>query len=279
MEELLIPNGVVVDGQVYKKAPLAETTGEAEMIFTSRPSETKMYSWFGEVISAAIANIGGNPIASEFFKKKGKDRVIPKAIKDLDFTDAGSLVLQVHRECWEDIIEEQHISCRNCGHSFKTDVDLNKIKVPFDEKQEKLKEVKVVLKKDYTVPDIELFDEIKGTPYNTLTFRVIKLGDAIRNEGLGKKEVEFWRRLCFDTLDKISYTDRETEEEIELPSKFKTGRGMVLFNKDLNSKELKHIRKSVQTATPSAKLFYEDECPSCKKDTPFFANVNAFFLA
>jgi len=54
---------------------------------------------------------------------------------------------------------------------------------------------------------------------------------------------------------------------------------MLIFNKDLSTASLKELRKGLQTTLPSAKFYYEEPCPSCSKDTPFFASVSNFFTA
>ena len=277
MEEFLIPNGVDVNGYRVTTASIADVAGRAEEIFTTRPSKTKLYTWFGRVLSVAIGDIGGVPIASEFLKTVESSKTIPALVKKISFIDAGTLLLQVHRECWEDILPEQEITCTKCGSTFIADVDLNRIEIP-KPLEEPVEAITVKLSKDYSIVKSDAFSEFQDETFNRITFRVPLLEDAIRNEGLATDEVKFWRRMAFDLLLSIEH-ESEDGAITQIPKKYMAGRGMMLFNKDLRAVDLRKIRRAMQETIPSALLFYEDACKVCGEDTKYFANVNSFFLA
>lgn len=273
-----LPIGFKYNGDNILEFDIAETGGEAEKIFTKKPSQTGIYTWFGKVLSISAENIGGVSVSEEF--KASKDENIPDIVKQIPLIDAGSLLIQVQRECWEDKIPEQEIKCRNCGSRLVAEVDLNRIDIPNteDSDREPVEVYEVKLPKTYTIKtDIEQLKEYDGLKFNHLRFRVATLGDAIKHEKVSKDEVLFWRNIAFDTLTGLFYKG-DDESIDEVPYRYVTLRGKQLFTKDFNSKTLREIRKGMQTTLPSAKYFYEEECPECNQDTPFFASVGNFFM-
>jgi hypothetical protein len=277
MEEFLIPNGVDVNGYRVNTASIAEVAGKAEEIFTTRPSKTKLYTWFGKVISVAIGDIGGVPIASEFLKTVETSKTIPPLIRRLSFIDAGTLLLQVHRECWEDTLPEQEVTCEKCGGTFTADIDLKRLDIP-KPLEEPVEKIVVKLSKNYPIAKGEAFSEFQDEQFNRVVLRVPLLEDAIRNEGLANDEVKFWRRMAFDTIQSLEY-ENEDGAITEIPRKYISGRGTLIFNRDLKAVDLKRIRREMQRSIPSALLFYSDTCKVCGEETRYFANVNSFFLA
>lgn len=270
--QFILPIGFKIDGREIKELPIAETKSFAEKIYTKKPKQGKAHTWFAEVISASVESIDGVNIASDFEKSKE----IPSLVKQIPFLDAGSLVLQIQKNCWEPIISDQVIRCSNCGTRLTVDIELDKIEIPTTDKVVTEFSVKLT-QPHYINTGIELLSEFEGIAYNKLHFRVPTLGDAIRHEGIAKDEIEFWKRLAFDCLIGLSYVDNGTEEPIS--NKYKTARGMKVFDSDLNTKQLKELRKGLQLTLPSMKTYYEEECSECNEVTQYYAQSSDFFRA
>lgn len=279
-DKFYLPIGFKHNGKDVLELPIAETGGEAEKIYTKRPSTTKLHTWFAQVIAVSVESIAGDKISSEFIKQEDKT-IIPEAVKNIPFIDAGSLLIQIQRECWEAVIKDQKVTCSNCGSKLDADIDLHKIKVPTqrdEEREEKpIEEFSVKLPKTYEIKGmVKQMEEYEGFKFNRIKFRVATLGDAIKHEGIAKDELQFWRNIAFDTMLGLYYED-EKGTITEVPDGYITKRGKQLFTKDFNTPTLKEIRNGLQRALPSAKFYYEEECPICDTATPFFASVSNFF--
>tara|TARA_Y100000034_G_scaffold29728_1_gene36159 strand:+ start:34028 stop:34870 length:843 start_codon:yes stop_codon:yes gene_type:complete len=278
-DKLYLPIGFKHEGQDVTEVELAETGGDAEKIFTKRASSSKLYSWMGQVISASIAQIGGVSVASEFFKQKDGATEIPSVIKKIPLLDVGSLMLQIQRECWEDVLENQKISCIHCGSVLEADVDLYKMPLPKSEDGKALEHYTVELSKPHKISGMpEIMDEYNGHLVNRIKFRTATLGDAIRHENVSQDEVVFWRNIAFDTIVSMHYEDKDGEIT-ELPDGFMAKRGKLFFTKDLSTRTLKQIRSGMTKTQPSGRLYYEDECAKCTRMTPFLASPVNFFRA
>jgi len=274
---LKLVNGVEVAGEIIYELPIAETTGIAETVYTRVPEENDLYEYFAEILSVSIRNIGKEPIAAPFVNDFNKTRTIPLLIKKLGFLDVGTLILQIHRECWEDVLPRQKLSCINCGRSFEAEVDLNKIIIP-ERINNRVTEVVVNLKKDYKIKykTSDAFKEFKGLEFNTLVFRNITLQDALNNQGVATEEVILWRNFASDTLLRLEYRKNGVVEEV-IPDVYKQGRAGLIFSRDLGTKQLRLVREGLQKAYPSANMYYEDKCPHCRKNTPYVFNTQNFF--
>lgn len=273
-----LPIGYKYNGTNIIDIDIAETGGEAEKVYTKKPSQTNVYSWFAKVISVSSERIADKAVSEDFIKSK--DEEIPEIVKQIPLIDAGTLLIQVQRECWEDKISEQEIKCRNCGTRLVAEVDLNKIEIPNSDNSERepMEYYEVKLPRTYTIStDIEQLKEYDGLKFNYLRFRVATLGDAIKHEKVSKDEVLFWRNIAFDTLTGLFYKGDDGVVD-EVPNRYISLRGKQLFTKDFNTKTLRDVRKGMQTTLPSAKYFYNEECPECGQETPFFASVGHFFM-
>lgn len=272
----LLPIGMTIGGKEILSLPIADTGSEAEKVYTKKPKQGKIHTWMGQVISVSVSSIGDNPIASEFIKQEDKS-VISEYVKSIPFLDAGSLLIQIQRECWEDTIEDQKIKCTNCGTNLTADVELYKIKTPENKDGKAMTDYVVKLKKPHIIrTGIDLLEEYEGFRFNRMKFRTMTLGDAINHEGVTKDEVQFWRNVAFDTLTEL-YMEEENGTITAVPNGFITRRGKALWSTDLDSKKLKEIRSGMQTTQPSTKTYYEENCPECDEPTPFFAQVGHFF--
>lgn len=279
MENFVLPIGLKINDENILEVPIAETGGDAEKIYTKKPSPTGLYSWFGKVLSVSIDSIGKEEVAKPYIAQQDKNN-IPEVVKKIPLVDVGSLLIQVQRECWEDLLENQRIVCRNCGAELEASIDLNRIDIPNADKPEReaIEYFTVSLPKTYTIDSggIEQLEEYNGLKFNKIRFRVATLSDGIKHEAIGKDELMFWQNIAFDTMDALIYEEGDVVEEV--PKRYITLRGKQLFNKDFNTKTLKVIRSGLQTELPSAKNYYEEECPECNKNTPFFASVGSFFM-
>lgn len=277
-----LPVGFKHNGKDILELPIAETGGDAEKIYTKKPSTLKLHTWFAQVISVSVKSIAGDSIASDFIKQEDKTN-IPEAVRKIPFVDAGTLLIQIQRECWEAVIKNQKVTCSHCGSVLDADIDLHKIHIPTpkdEEREEKpIEDLVVKLPKTYEIDSkIEQLVEYDGYKFNRIKFRVATLGDAIKHEQIARDELQFWRNIAFDTMLSLYYEDK-SGKIIEVPDGYIAKRGKQLFTKDFNTPTLKEIRGGLQKGLPSAKFYYEEECPVCDTPTPFFASVTNFFSA
>jgi len=269
MIEYKLPIGFKYKDTFIKTFTGYEVTGDAEVVFTKKPKPTKVYTWFAEVISVAVKSINNESISDEFLKTK----TIPSIIKKIPLLDAGSLLMQIHRESWEDILYDQQFLCVNCGEKINADIDLNRLEVPTKDLETEFLTCK--LKKSYTLKTkgVDRFADLEGLTFDTLKFRVPTLADAIKNEGRAKDDVLFWRMIAFDCLVDLS----SSKDNHVIPNEYRAGRGSLLFTKDIGARDLKVIRNTLKKELPSVKMYYEDTCPNCGSETPHIANLTNFF--
>jgi len=275
-KKFYLPIGFKHEGKDIVELPIANTGGEAEKIYTKKPNQSKIHTWFGQVLSASIDNIDGVPIAKEFLAQEDKED-IPALVRQIPFIDCGGLLMQVQRECWEDEIKEQRITCTNCGAKLTADIDLKKINIPKN-KGGVQETFLVKLDEPFTIETngIEQLAPYEGITFNAIRFRVVTLGDAIKREQVAKDQILFWRNIAFDTMEDLVSID-ENGKEKNVAEGYISKLGMKLFTGGFNSKTLKKIRAGVQETLPSVKFYYEDDCPQCSEATPFFASVSNFF--
>lgn len=277
MSIVKLPVGVEVDGKPVFEAPLAQTGGDAEKVYKSPVSSASLYSWFGRTIAVSLHSLGGVPVSEPFIKNSMESGEIPTIIQAISLFDVGSLIVQIQRECWQDIIKDQQIICKWCGKDITTDVDLKKLQVP-EPTGELIKEIIVKLPEVYEIDGhgIEAFEGFKGYKYNHLIFRVPTLADALRHERISDDDILFWQKIAMDCLKGFFYEEGEEKEFV--PEGYATRRGMLLFNKDFSTKTLKAIRDRLQAGLPSVKFYYEGECPCPRKRIiPYFTEVSNFF--
>ena len=273
--KFILSIGLVQDDKNILDVPIAATGSASEKIYTKRPSSTKLHTWFGQVLATSIESINGEPIAAPFNSSKDQD-AIPPLVRAIPFLDVGNLLIQIQRECWEKVIKGQKLQCSKCGAHLVADIDLGNIDIPVSETA--ILEQVVKLSKTYeTVAEIEQMKQFEGYQFNRMKFRVATLGDAIKHEKIVKDELKFWQNIAFDTLLELYYEDEETGKIVTVPEEYKNRRGKVMFDRDFDTIALKEIRASLQKDLPSAKYYYEEDCPECGEPTPFFANVTNFF--
>ena len=275
--EFKMPVGVMVGTSLVRSAGIAALTGDAEKIFVKKPSATKLYTWFGQLASLSIRELGDVEVSAPFQKQKNQD-IIPKVVQDIPLNDIGTLLLQIQRELWEDTLKDQKISCTSCSSPLEVDIELNKIKIPDSGQDEAYEFILVDLGQEYTIATgMEALQDYEGQVYNHAKFRVPLLSDALRYEKIHSNDIEFWRSIAHDCLISLVHKVEGDDEVREVTSGYINKRGKLLWKKDWTIKSMKNIRRDLQGTLPTALLYYEEDCPVCSNPTPMFARVNSFF--
>jgi hypothetical protein len=273
------------DGSIIKELPIYKGGAEVEKVYTSDKSTSSLYSWFADVISASISHCNGESIAENFLEGVAKGKKIhPALVLDIPLPEVGNLMLQIQRECWQDTVKNQDTICKWCGDAVTIpEIELNLIEIP---------EIKVfhdfipvnIGEQIVDVTGIDIMKDYNGRKYNTLYFRTPTLRDAIRHEKVAADDVVFWRNIAFDTLTQITFEeivqDGEESKQVKesLDAQYITLRSKQIFTKDLGTKALKAVREALQNFIPSAKMYYEDDCPCPKKrKMPYFVVPGDFF--
>lgn len=289
-----MPIGVNHNGDTLREVTFLETNGVAEKIFTTRSPE-KPYTWMAQVLTIAIGSIGSHDIASKAREEYRRTRgfTIPEVIKNIPFSEVNTLLVEVHRKCWEDIIPNQESICKYCNSKMHNlTIDLNRIE--FDEAdllkldeitdRDNWYEFSLDLPVGYKFEALgkgkdKMYEEFAGKTFNRMKFRTPTLGDAIKNEKYANDNIGFWRRLAADSLLEIIEVDPEGSELSELPPQAKAQLGIKLFNDILSGRDLKAIRNALQEYYPTLPFYYEEECPSCQRQTPVTIEAGSFFSA
>lgn len=278
MKNYVLPIGFKYNDQDIVELPIADTGAEAEKIYAKKPTATTLYSWFAKIIAISVDSIADHPIA-EVYKKETDTNKFPDIVKKIPLVDAGSLLIQIQRECWEAVLADQRIVCVNCGATHEATIDLNRIEIPGSDNpnREASQDFVIDLGRAYqTVCDIEQMKEFEGMKFNKLRFRTSTLEDGIKHEKVSNDKLLFWENIAFATLIGAFY-EEDGEETQELPTAYLTRRGKQLFTKDMHSTSLRKIRAGMQSKQDSSKAYYEEECPTCNKNTPFLASSGSFF--
>jgi hypothetical protein len=275
------------DGSFIKDYSLMRSNGIAERVFTDRPS-TKPFTWMGNVLSVACSSIGdfqiGGQVRAEY--AKSEQVIIPQVIKDIPFNDANTMLVEVHRSVWKNLIRNQESLCKYCGRNFVMDIDLNRLDFTDEQKLQLAKErdwneLVVDLPYGWEFPGLneadgsqaESYSQYKGVVFDQLTFRLPTLGDAIKNERYYDDNIMFWRRIAWDCLERITSTANSTE----LPTSIKTIYGLKLFNEQFDKEDLEAIRNAIRDEPPTMPGTYRETCPHCKQETPVSMEVGSLF--
>jgi len=288
--------GYNVLGEYTKDVQLLRSNAITEEIATRKLSE-KPYTWIAYVLSVFCAKIGKAEIAEGVRKTylDTGDVVIPDVIKKIPLADANTLLLEIHRRSWQNLIPKQKIICRTCSKSLIADVDLDKIRLSAEQQKvaDSITEVHG-LTVDLTAPLIfddyiksitklnpedRTLDVYKGVSYNTLQFNVVTLGDCIRNEAHVGRNVEFWRYVALSCLAGVQETDSTKDDSFisEFPMHYIKGMGLKFFHL-FDGVDLKKIRTCLIEELPTMPFGYEDECPcDLKKTIPYVMEATNFF--
>lgn len=283
-----LPVGFTLRGEYVKKISLLESNSIAEEVFTTKMAQ-QPFTWITRVISVAVGSIGdvsvGQQVRDDYFKTKQVN--VPRAVLDIPWADANTLLLEIHRRVWESNIPKQETMCRFCTKAISVDIDLNKIELP-EESQDLIDEVGEFSGISVKLSPFKLSsllskakDEevafIKDSDFNNIVFRVPTIGDAVKNESYFDQNIELWRRVGADCLEAIQKIDDEGNVEYELPKKFVRLIGIKLFGV-LLARNLKVIRHELRESLPVMPFAYMDDCAcDSKRKIPFVLDSSGFF--
>lgn len=288
--------GVSVNGELRKDYSLLRSNGIAERVFTDKAPQ-KTYSWMCNVFSVALNTLGGVPIGGNARAEYAKSEsiTVPKVIMDLPLADANTLLVEIHRKVWKNLLRNQEVLCKYCGEKMVIDIDLNRIKM-LDEDIPKLG-------KDWTVLNVRLpegwifeglqvmgrgdseseraYSEFIGMTFNLFEFRCPTMADVVRNERYAADEIMFWRRIAFDCLERIVSESSSGANQTELPITIKNVLGLKIFNEILLSSDLEKIRHALREEPPTLPFHYHEQCanPVCRRETPVSMEASSFFGA
>lgn len=289
---LTLPLGVKINGQHERAVELLKTTGVAEEVFLKKNSE-KPYTWIGNAISIAVASIGSTMIGSAVREGYSKSGVveIPYAIKQLPLAEANTLLVEIHRRVWQNLIPKQQIICKFCTKQLVVDIDLNRIEMT-DEQKEKLSNPESI---EYIVVDLEdgvdltswikeikkdeIYADCVDKTFNRLIFRLPTLGDAIRNEKWSTSDnVKFWRIMAMDCLVGIELVDEKGSKVTDIPSETFVWMGLKLFEKFLSQNDLRKVRTGMREEVPTLPFDYKETCPCDRqREIPMAMEASSFF--
>lgn len=291
--EFEMPLGFKVNGQHERNIELLKTNGVAEEVFLKKNSE-KPYTWIGNVISIATGRIGEHSVgtkAREGYTKNGTIE-IPQLVKLFPLAEANSMLVEIHRRVWQNIIPKQQIMCKFCAKTLIADIDLNRIALK-EEDIEKLKNPESI---EFIVVDLEdgfelndwvkeikkqeIYPDLMDRTFNRLIFRIPTLGDAIKNEKWSTSDnIKFWRVMAFDCLVGIQAIDKETNEKLtDVPSETFVWLGLKLFEKYLSQNDLRAVRKGMREEIPTLPFDYRETCPCDRqKEIPYAMEATSFF--
>lgn len=290
--------GLMVNETYTRDITLLKSNAISEEVYTRKFPE-KPYTWIGNVIAISTAHIGsvsiGSTVRDEYLKTKSIN--IPKVVMDLPIADANSLLLEIHRRCWENLLPQQEILCKYCAKKVFGDIDLDKIEL-----SEKSKELlgtgieyvalECTLKGGIVLDEFinklnsssqagakrEDMEQFLGVTFNRVIFRIPTLRDAIKNETYVTKEIDFWRRVALDCIISI-----DRVEEGNVVSSFPMDKliwlGLNLFNY-MEGTDLKKIRHTMREELPTMPFAYTEECPcDMKREIPYVMEASSFFSA
>lgn len=292
--------GYPVAGIYTRDVQLLRSNAITEEIATRKLPQNP-YTWIANVISCFAGQIGSANVA-ESVRKQYLDTgtvVIPQVVKDMPLADANSLLLDIHRLCWKNLLSNQKIICKTCTRSLIVDVDLNNIKpdekgLKFLSETPEVSHLFVDLKDPISFAelvkkieavnagnvDAEVKDASLAT-YNRLVFRVPKLSDAIKNEDHVSRNIDFWRRMALDTLtavQNVRIDDKGTATVMdEFPIHLVNGLGLKLFFY-FSGEDLRLIRNTLIEELPTMPFAYEDTCPCDRQSKiPYIMEATDFF--
>lgn len=282
-----LPVGLVLDGERHRNVELLQTNGVAEQIITKKLPE-KPFTWQGNIISCCVKSIGDIQIGAEVRKKYLDDGAvtIPSSVMSLPLSEVNTLLVEIHRRVWMQVIPRQEVLCKYCGKKMIVDIDLERISMDgegFMKAETNYNGFVVKLVKGFNPPKIEKltdreeFAGITDTVFNQMRFRVPTLRDAINNEKYFSDSITFWRRIAMDCLVAIEVADEEGNVTDVLPKEFHTWYGLKIFNEILLGADLKKIRDEVIECLPTLPFAYEDTCPHCAQTTPMVMEASSFF--
>lgn len=278
--------GAVIDGTCIKTVELVKTNGIAEKVFTLKTPDAP-FTWMGSVIAVSVKEMGVEVVAEKVreSQKKNQSFSIPDCIKQIPMADVNSLMLEIHRTLWQNLIENQTCICKFCGETMVVDIDLDKVEMSEEDLAKSEKEIDHL---EYTLKTPFVyhvkgemskrdFSDFDGKEFNSLEFRIPLLRDSLKNEKSYKDTVLFWRKIAMDTLTKICQKDEDGKIIDELPLEAVQFMGLGLFDDSFDGKDLKGIRQVLREDLPSIPFMYDERCISCHRVTPVTIEPSSFF--
>lgn len=295
-EHFDLPIGIVYDPNEppVRNVELLPINGVAEKIILKRLA-TKPYTWTARVLTICIGKIGTKEIAGPAREKylKTNQTEINNLITRMTLADVNTAILEIHRNLWNDKLDNQAYSCVHCGHKGSTTMDLDKIDYTPEQKEKMASgDLRDLLKFDVYLHNPIIFDSPKnaqgeasypsydGRHVVGFKFRAPMLIDGINNEkniSSDDSMVEFWRHIAKDCLvGAIIETESGNEDMEEGAYKLLTQRD--LFSRTLRRQDLKKIRNAMYCEShPSLEFITEVECHNCGETTPVAISPASFF--
>lgn len=279
--------GIRFGGEKLTDVELLPSNGISERIFSNRLID-RAYTWMGNVLSAGIKRVGnisvGEKVRDEYLRTRGIS--IPAVILATPLADVNTLLVEIHRTLWLNIIRNQEAICKYCGEPMRVDIDLDRIVFEEEDlsKLDKDWEYQIAdLKSPYKFSalgkkDDKLYAEFDGLSYNRLVFRIPVLADAIKHEKISSDSVMFWRNIALDCL--VAVQDVQNNIVVgELPIEAIRAMGIRLFDLHLSSTDLINIRTILREELPALPFYYEEECANahCRRMTPVTMEASSFF--
>ena len=275
------------NGNYIRDIEFLPSNGVAETIFTEKIPE-KPYTWISKVITIATKSLGdiqvGQTARMEYAKTGGI--TVPPIVKEITLAEANTVLLEIHRTVWENLIKDQEVICKYCGHKFRMDIDLDNVQFSDEDKerlasQDEWSTLTVNLKTPFIFESIgardKIFPEFDGREFNSLVFRIPLLGDALKQEKYFTNTIQFWRRIAMDCLVEVNYINDAGVVEESLPKEAIAMMGLTLFNQKLSAGDLKEVRNVLREGVPVIMFWYEEQCTSCKRMTPVTVEASNFF--
>ena len=285
-----LPVGLDIRGEVHKTVELLETNGIAERVFVKKLPE-KPYTWQGNVVAIATKSIGGINIGVECREGylKNETVVIPESVLALTLADVNTLLVEIHRRCWESILPKQEVLCKYCHKRLETEINLDRIDFLPDTKEKlnnplfNYREIIVDLNKGFTpkeIPGLTDREEYVGLTervFNRIILRPPTLKDGIKHEAYVSDSIGFWRRIAADCL--LSFECVVDGKVVEtLPELLLKSYGLKIFNEYLMGKDLKLIRTELIEYLPTLPFAYYDTCGcELQKEIPVAMEATNFF--
>lgn len=284
--------GIETQGGVVKDYSLLRSNGVAEKVYTDK-NGSKPYTWMASVIAVSLDRLGGisigGAVRKEYVASGSLD--IPHIVKQLTLADANTLLIEIHRRLWKNLIRNQDTLCKWCGNTMVMDIDLDRIAL-LPEDVHKLNTdwltIPIALTNGWVfeAPTIvgssqKKYEEYDKIEFNQFIFRCPTVEDGIRNEKYEADPIEFWRRIAFDCLISVNSVDAYGSIGTELPREAINIFGRKIFDEILDSSALIKIRETLREDPPSLPFYYLEECANanCRRETPVTMEANGFFSA
>jgi hypothetical protein len=285
--------------ELIETAQLLKTNGIAEEVFLKKFPE-KPYTWIANVISVAVGMFNSIPVGATVraqYEKSGQI-FIPPIVSAIPLAEANTLLPEIHRRVWKNLLPHQEIICKYCGQKAVVEIELDKLEFDAEDK------LKLAGSADFEYLYVDLEEVLELTEwvkslkkeaeyaylmnvgFNRLVFRIPTLKDAIKHERFATTDgLKFWRKIAFECLMNIQAVSEGNDPEnpgvkkvdCEVPTDTFVWLGEALLNKYLGAEDLAQIRHTLREEIPTLPFAYEDLCPNCNRETPYIMEASAFF--